>query len=467
MRKTDKNKYFFNIGYLIIFSLFLIGVYYLTIFCCRTFFVHAGKGLNSGWVPEQNNLSAGTFCPSAEVISSDKPQIFNSFFDSFASDYLINSAASTLYRDDLAAAVYFRPLYTWDAAPMTVSSKNKEELDKIILSDFLDPLAISDQRCLGGDCLTQKGKRLSYQGKSVSLPKEVKESDIAALTIGALKTRWLIGVTLKEGTNYEGRVYIFDGSEFTPFVFADRSEKISSPYLGQFGFGGIESDYLIIYGAYRGQAYRFQSGEVSDLSTFFDFRIMATGFRPEIIRAANGVVVNWYIYSSSLGRPRLIKLWQNDGGKISGEADYQAIFTNTGESAVFGLLEAKVDEFILVAGLKQDGIEALKIFTDRGFDNKMPGGLIFNPIVVDSELTIKKLADSQLGSPDNPCSEGTLSFSEDNNFWQALPSGQNLNQNFNAVVSDNYFLRVDFPAQKESFYSPFLNEVLFDFYYQK
>ncbi|MFA5131415.1 MAG: hypothetical protein WC467_03230 [Patescibacteria group bacterium] len=459
----------------------------MTIFCCRTYFAAANQGSNSGSMTErilsreqsqtrlseQDNLDGGVPCLSSEIIVDDKPQIFSSFFDSFASDYLLNSAASTLYRDDLAAAVYFPPRYTWEEESSGQSLKNEAELAKSNslaqnkISDFLEPLVISDRRCLGGNCLEQTGKHLSYQGKPLALPGEIKAADVVALTIGALDTRWLLGLTLKEGDAYQGRVYIFDGNKFSPLIFGDQTEKISSPYLGQFGFGGSDTDYLVIYGAYRGEAYRFQAATVTDISTFFDFRVMATGFRPEIIKATNGRVVNWYIYSSSLGRPRLIKLWQNSDGKISGEADYQNIFSNSGESASFRLVAAAADKFVLLATIRQDNMETNRVFTDRGFESRMPGELIYNAIIAEPGITIKKLAASKLGSPDNPCSEGKLSFSTDNNFWQELPSGQNLNQTFKATVENNYFLRVDFPAQTDSFYSPFLNEVLFDFYYQK
>lgn len=469
-KKIDK-KHLLNLGYIIIFSLFLIVVYYLVNFCFRTFFSEAslfssfdGRAAKN---TELNSSGSDDAVNKAVTPSGDKTLFFNSFFDSFASGHLIDLTSTNMYRDDLSAAVYFPPLYSYELASADIISEAKTKFSKVYLNDFLLPLNIFDRRCLGGKCLEQKGKRLSFQGKALSLPKDIKASDIVGLSIGSLESRWLIGVTLKDGANYQGRVYFFDGKKYSPVILSGTSEKISSPYLGLFGFGGSESDFLIIYGAYRGQAFRLQDGKATDISEFFDFRVMATGFQPEVIRATNGRLVNWYIYSSSLERPRLIKLWQNQRGEISGEADYNDIFENNGEEAIFNLLETNADEFVLVSSVYKDDTETVKTFADRGFDNKMPGELIFNPINIEGEIIIKQLANSNLGRSEAPCLEAKFSFSPDNNNWQELPCGQNLNQEFTAPVKNSYFLRIDFSGQTEKFYSPFLSEVLFDFYYQK
>ncbi|MEI6529786.1 MAG: hypothetical protein WCN88_05355 [Candidatus Falkowbacteria bacterium] len=464
--KIINKKTLLNLGYIIFFSLFLIIVYYLTNYFFATFFARAGSNINLS-TQEEKTAEGNTSENALNNKQSGDPSslIFSSFFDSFASNHLIDETATSMYRDDLVTAVYFPPLYSFELAPIDIITKNKKNIDDIYLNDFLRPLNIIDKRCLVGKCLEQRGARLIYEGKSLSLPEDINDSDIAGLSIGALEKNWLIGVTLKDGVNYLGRIYSFDGSKFTALSFGEKIEKISSSYFGLFGFGGAESDFLVIYGAYRGLAYRFQAGHITDISKFFDFRVMATGFKPEIIRATNGDLVYWYVYSSSLARPHLIKLWQNKRGEIIGEADFRYMFSDTGEAASFKLMNTSDREFVLLARLKKETTETFKIFSDRGFDNKMPGELIFNPIGVDSEIIIKTIANSKLGSPTAPCLESKFSFSTDNKNWQELPCGENLN--FANPVKNNYFLRVDFPAQSDKFYSPFLDEVLFDFYYQK
>lgn len=412
-----------------------------------------------------NSNQSDALSSANKAISSDST--FNSFFDSFASGHLINASASTLFRDDSAAAVYFPPDYSYQPASAEIIGRYKNEFNQIYLNDFTKPLSIIDKRCLGQNCLEQRGKKLIYNGKEISLPREIKESEMVALSIGSLEKTWLVGITLKKGVDYQGRVFYFDGKKFTPYLFPGNQESIISPYIGLFGFGGNESDFLIIYGAYRGLAYRVQGGKNTDISRFFDFRVMAKGFRPEVIKANSEQAANWYIFSSSLEHPQLIKLWQNQAGEIIGEAVYQNIFSYSGETVSFRLINVSTKEFSLLARVKQGTIETWQIFTDRGFKNSNPGELIFNPILIDSEIIIEKIANSRLGSAESPCPEGKFSFSTDNSNWQELPQGDNLNKDFRTPVKDNFYLRVDFPAQANKFYSPFLAEVLFDFYYQK
>jgi len=476
MLKRLNLKLLLKISYVLIFGIFLVAVYFFTIYCCANFFNKDRSPAPFSWDEEAsspdntdsnglNSSNQSGLASQDQAINSEL--IFYSFFDSFASSHLIDATTTTLFRDDLAAAVYFPPDYSWQAAPAEIVDKYKNEFEGIYLNDFSKPLAAIDRRCLGRDCLEQKGKKLSYNGKSVVLPKNIKENDIMSVSIGSLRKRWLIGVTLRDGVNYQGRVFYFDGKKITPLLFPDNQEKISSPYIGVFGFGGEESDFLLIYGSYRGIAYRIQEEKTVDISRFFDFRVMAMGFRPEVIKAASGKTIYWYVFSSSLNHPQLIKLWQNQDGEISGEAIYQSIFSDSIDAASFRLLETEATSFNLLARLKQGTSETWQVFSDLGFNNYKPGEMVFNPIPVESEIIIQKIADSQLGSAEAPCLDGKFSFSTDNSNWQELSRGENLNKNFRTPVKDNFFLRVDFPEQADKFYSPFLAEVLFDFYYQK
>lgn len=461
-----------HLAYLLFFIVFLIAIYYLTVYNCESFIKKNGEANEAGKTGGLININ-DDFNNNFNRLSEDAAgtgasnQTFNSFFDSFASGHLINTALSTLFRDDSAAAVYFPPDYSYEEAAIETANIYKSEFAKIYSNDFSKPLTLVDRRCFGENCLEQKGRKLSYRGKSLALPKGIKESEVAALSIGSLEKRWLIGVTLKKGVVYEGRVFYFDGAKFTPLLFPGNKEKITSSYIGLFGFGGEESDFLAVYGAYRGIAYRFQADKTTDLSQFFDFRIMAKGFRPEIIKASNGQATNWYIFSSSLGHPQLIKLWQNQSGEITGEAAYQDIFSEPGETVLFYPISASENDFKLLAKVKRGSGESWRVFTDRGFKNTNPGELVFNPIPVNSEIIIRKIANSELGSLSAPCPEGRFYFSADNVSWQELPRGENLNKDFKVAAKDNFYLRVDFPAQADRFYSPFLAEVLFDFYYQK
>lgn len=464
-RKNRKNKFNFVYPvYIALFIVFLFALYFL-VRDGRAIFSRLGDKFPKQSVAEKNlNDSA---LNTEERVSVSSGPVFSSFFDSFASGHLIDITATNLFRDDYATAMMFPPDYKWQEAAPEVIEENKNNFTPIYLNDFSKLRDMSDRRCIGSSCLEQKGVKLFFQGRSISLPKGVKESDVQALSIGKLDKRWLVGITLKDGVNFEGRVYYFNGKSYSQLNFSEQTKNVRSPYLGVFGFGGQDSDFMVVYGAYRGSAFRFQDKKITDISKYFDFRVMAKGFKPEIIRAESDKVINWYVFSSSQNQPQLIKLWQNKDGNISGEVVFKDIFPSSVSSASFRLLDSGVNEFRLLARVEDEEKTTWHIFSDYGFINNIAGELIFNPVAVENEITIKKISNSKLGSPDTPCLEGKFSFSADNSNWRELPCGENLNQDFLFAIKNNYFLRVDFPAQADKFYSPFLTEVLFDFYYQK
>jgi hypothetical protein len=475
MLKKNKNKYLIDLIYVIIFIIFLVLVYSLTSRHCLSpsvddaSIIKINRANNEDIInldQDNNNRNTNFSIPLAttpnetQLITQPAVQseeglfTFSSFFDSFASDYLVDLNQTNLYRDNFSAAVIFPPDYTW------------EKTNEAAVFDSLFP----EKRCLGNKCLEQIAGKLFYQGKEIAIPKELTTQEISAITLGALDKRWLVGFTFKNGEKYQGAVYYFNGKKFSLLLAGD---KLTSPYLGYFGFGGEEDDFLIIYGAYRGIAYRVQAEKIIDVSKFFDYRIMAEGFRPEVIRVETGSRINWYVYSLTPNKPRLIKLWEDTNNEISGEAVYQDLFSGEEEKVTFSFLRADINEISLVARIKKPGEwgeEYWQIFRDRGFKNQTLGELVFNPVLIgssESKIIIKKLANSSLGSQDNTCSEATLLFSVDNKNWQVIPQGYYLNKDFGALRLDKYFLKVNLPAQKDKFYSPFLNEVLFDFYYQK
>jgi hypothetical protein len=313
--------------------------------------------------------------------------------------------------------------------------------------------------------LEQKGNDLFYNGRALPLPADIKVADIAAVSIGALTRRWLIGLTLKDGQNYRGRIFYFNGQKFIELI---TPEPIKSAYFGLFGFGGEEDDFLLIYGAYRGIAYRVRGDKLTDISKFFGIRLLGNGFKAEIIKAVYRNNVNWYIYSSTLDRPRLIKLWQNQTTEIVGETIPTDFLTGTEKSAAFKLLKAKADEIIILSNIKNNNREAdWRIFTDRGFKNSQFAYLTTIPIMVggQSQIIIKKIISSDLRLDSGSKSLVKFLFSEDGQKWRDVPLGEDLD--FVTPRIGRYFLKVIFSALSDKFYSPFVGSILFDYDYQK
>ncbi|MDP2933314.1 MAG: hypothetical protein Q8N81_04245, partial [bacterium] len=265
---------------------------------------------------------------------------FGSHFDSFANDKYIDSDQTTLYYDETAAAYFFPPDYVFEEANFSSGSdpdaENRNAINGASLNVFEGPYG--DKRCLADHCLEQKGNNLFFDNQKLSLPDGLADRNIAAVSIGSLTKRWLVGVTVKNENNYEGLVYGFDGQNFFRLL---TPAPIVSPHFGILGFGGGENNFLVIYGAYKGIAYHFQGDTVADISRFFDIRVMNGGFKAEVLFTAFESNINWYVYSSTLYHPVLIKLWQNRGTEIAGEMVLNDLFQRYDESAVFKLSRAE------------------------------------------------------------------------------------------------------------------------------
>lgn len=413
---------------------------------------------------------------------------FGIFFDSFSGLGLIDQKRTTLYLNKGAAAILFAPDYSWQAATgeESVSFQNDAAVQSyfaaLYSNDFNGPY--KDQRCLGKNCLAQEGLELYYNKRLVARPTKLKGANIQATSIAALGKKWLVGFTIKDNGEYRGEVFSFDGRKFTPLVFP---QPIVSPYFGLFGFGGEDNDFLVIYGAYQGIAYRFQGQKVIDISKFFDIRVMVDGFKAEVIKTIKGTDTNWYVFSSTANRPQFLKLWQNSIPDIAGETIFNlfdAADQNTAaQTATFKLQEIKPTEITWLAQVKSGQKNSWYTFIDRGFKNEAGGILTFLPISYSQGnpfISLKEIKISRLDLDAASRDKIKLLFSVDNQNWREVPLGENLDFETGAASAAagggagtkpewfrNFFLQVVFPPWPDKFYSPFLGEILFEYYCAK
>lgn len=395
---------------------------------------------------------------------ADPTLIFGSYFDTFANSLYIDHQKTTLYYDENATAYIFPPDYSFTGTDvMKIDPADKNILDNISLNTFES--IINDKRCLGKDCLAQKGKDLFFNDIKLNLPAELSGLDIAAVSIGALQKRWLVGFTVKNKDGYEGLAYYFDGQKFSQIWVP---APMISPYFGVFGFGGGENNFLVIYGAKQGIAYHIHGDKVSDISHFFDARVMNGGFKAEVLFTAFETNVNWYVYSSSSYHPILIKLWQNGSAEIVGEAVLNNIFNVYDESAVFKLSRTEEGAIILAAKVRRKNNDYWYHFTDRGFKSENGGLLVSAPIAHDgnaSLITITKIAQSYLGIDAPSAGKADFLFSVNGQDWQKLGSGRNVD--ISVPATRYFFLSAVFSKFDDKFYSPFVGEILFDYYCRK
>jgi len=354
--------------------------------------------------------------------------------------------------------MFFKPNYSWEEASPELIKLFQDSFAGEQFNNFEGPY--QDERCLGDNCLSQQGAELLYNGRPVAWPKELKNSQVAAVSLGTISRKWLVGFTLHDGNNYRGQVFYFDGGKFTPLVL---SVDIYSTSFGLFGFGGDDSDFVVVYGTDQARAFRVRNSAAVDISRWFSPRVMEGGFKPEILRVKKGDDVIWYVYSSTSHRPQFIKLWQNDTEDIVGEAVFSDLLAFPYPVASFRLVSSQDDRVVLLAKLQSAGIADWKIFIDRGFENTAPAELITKPIARNGGVAfvINSIVSVDLALDEASAESVKFSFSENGQIWREVPEGKN--KPFLTDKMRSYFLKVNFPSFNDRFRSPFLDSILFNY----
>ncbi len=388
------------------------------------------------------------------------PLTFGVYYDDFPNTVYINQKQTTLHQDLIATAIMFPPIYQWHSYPF--SPQVKRYFSQLNFNKFTGPY--SAKYCLGNNCLVQKRKTLYYNQQVLNLPEIIKSADISAISISALQKRWLVGFTLRQGQNYQGVVFFFDGHKFTKI---NTPTPVLSSYFGLWGFGGEENDFLMIYGAYQGIAYRVQEKKLTNISRFFAIRAMNGGFQAQVIRVASQPQPTWYVYSLTLNRPQFFKLWQNDSPQILGEIFFPKIFNGGQQTLAFKLLSADSQNIRLLSQMTNSNSQLDRIFIDQGFNNIHQGILLTTPIsnqMLHYRIKIQKIYQVQLKLDAVSKNQVQWLFSSNTQDWQSLIGRQYTT--FNKLATP-YYLKVIFPAETNRFYSPYLDSMLFSYYWRR
>ncbi len=371
---------------------------------------------------------------------------------------VVDTEKTSLYFEGVSNSIIFPPDYAWDTASQEMVDQHKTIFDGYINNKLDGPY--NDKRCLNNNCLEYKNNRLFYNGKEISFPKGIETRYLKAVSLGNVGQKWLVGFTVQDN-GYRGEVFYFDGAAFSKI---QNFPSISSNYFGLFGFGGSEDDFLVIYGAYKGQAFRVRGEKITNLDKFFGYRPMNNGFKPEIIRAKSANYSYWYVYSSTLDALRFIKLWEDTDGEISGETSLAYDLGIIGKSAEFKLIEAKSDEVVLLAKINSGNNITWQVFRDKGFINNEEKVLVTLPITHNAEnpeIFIKKIYESSLVLDANGQGLVRVEFSADGKKWQEISWGRDIE--FEQEATRQYFIRTIFSPLDNKFYSPSISNILFSY----
>lgn len=421
---------------------------------------------------------------------------FSSFFNSFHNLSAI-SEQENLYHESSLGALMFAPDYKYQDC--LADNSYEQYFSNFYLNKFpVTNADYYDKRCFGDTCLEQKYLSLFLDGEPLTLPSEL--TNIKALSIGLVKSGdaladsgegfFLLGATIYQDDSYQGLVYILKNSKFEQIL---TKTEIISPYFGRFGFGGEPDDFLVIYGAEQGLAYRLQSGtqEIEDLSHFFDFRLMDRGFKAEVIKLEQDNRANFYLFSLTENKPKFIKLWENQAGLgISGGTVLRAPALNKNNQTQILFLQKLTTKYLNHdLSLLVSDTERCQIFYDYGFKNETEAFFISkqHPDEGTSLSRIRQIADLHLKldlassfletekSPllfFRPISSSTETISENslandlrNLLWQEVksPDAQELID----ITFESFVIKVVFPTQIDKFYSPFLQDLTLNYYYSQ
>jgi hypothetical protein len=263
------------------------------------------------------------------------------------------------------------------------------------------------------------------------------------------------GKVSKSGGIYKGLIYGADGVP----IFNEVNTPIVSNYEGVLGVGGDPDDFLAVYGAYQAQAFRiFRTASgwaYENVSRFFGNRVMNGGFEPAIIKSGG----NFYVWSKTPEKPKLIKLFMNGGADISGAVDLsQSIFSGSEKAAVFS--PAKVGSGATLTARVTDASGAVLFysFSDRGFDKSKTLQVVSSNISdypADTyTAVISELDFSGSGS------KAAFSLSNDGENWRPAELGRLVNF---PAGSRSLFWKAEFTPDGDPLTSPFLDRIRVDY----
>lgn len=282
------------------------------------------------------STSTGEAASFGEQLPEEPGLVYLSFTDLFSGFGWVNQASTTLFHDYAATAFTLPPAVSWDAAAEPIRSDAE-----------INFYSTAPQLVLGG--------------AAIAIPDAYRNGFVQISAHRVSSAWWLVGLTVKTGSEYRG--YIFKIAPLaTGAAFSESIASFTSAYPGVIGFGGSINDFVAVYGAYQGAGFRIQGTEITDISHLFDMRIMNGGFTPEVMRIGGW----WYVWNADDGSPRLIKLFENPTGEITGVSDLTAGLPEGGAARPFASGESLFANF--------EG-RTWKL-NDRGFDISSPREVI-------------------------------------------------------------------------------------------
>ncbi len=361
------------------------------------------------------------YSPEEEVVIEDKEQeeqfIKSSFYDTFSGTSWISKTDTSAYHNSMVTGYSFPPDFNWQ-----VINKTNETFERSVTALIKDKA------------------------------KDISGNSFVNKTFGYVGNDVYMGTVRLENERYKGELWKYEDGSFKKIT---DGPVFNSKYEGLIGFGGELDDFLVVYGAYEGQAVRVRGDEIEDISEFFGIRVMNNnGFWPYVIKSGD----NWYVYSSTKRIPKLLKLFEDSDGNIAGALDLSQKIVSKGMERV---LFTKTGEHTLLAKIENiSGVTQYKEFEDLGFKKDMPIRIVSSNI--NSNSGAVKKAKIQLQGFSGDGAEIKLYLSNDGNNWHRVEDGEMFEFK---ETGRGLFWKMEAYPQGSKYVSPFLERVRLEYYW--
>lgn len=369
---------------------------------------------------------------------------YQTFYDLFSGTGWIDQARTTMHHDMQVTAFTFPPKYEWK------QSDASHATGKFVRE--------GDSRCIGSTCLEVRNLSLYFKGSSIDLPEEVNGKSITALSVGALDSKWRVGVVIKEDGIFKGYIFGFDGTAFTNVKGS--GEEFTSKYGGTIGFGGNDGNWLALYGGYEGRAFHFKETGAVELP-FFNARVMGGGFNPEITKVGFGNSATWYVWNKGSGKLHFVKLFQNGTDSIQGATDLTASLSDIGTPSGISCVPGTESKTVICKPQNADG--QYYAFYDHGFEASKKYEVV-SANISNNILSVRRGTITSIGL----ASQGAnvvLYLSNDGVNWTNAEVGKEVV--FPDPDANRIFWKAEFIPSGDESLSPFLDQIRLDFKLKK
>lgn len=447
LKKSGKIK-IYHIFFIASFSLFLM-FYFFTFFYYNFISIQLLKNIDEVYLTKKVHKDQDY------VYIDDKK--YDSFYEprSYHNVYTFSDGFVRLdnINEDLTDMYWDRRTYSF-SFPLNVEKRRNDTL----LIDF-NTSNINNEKeqlfCNDNNCFKKIADTVYLNENELFLFKDLTELDIERFDLGLVDNTFYLSILVKKDDTYKLKIYKFNDNDIS-FNFLIEIEILDKDNFGPSAFGGSTNDLLIVYSGFTGQIFRLKNEkELKDLSPFFITGLSSQGFYPEIEYIEKSR--SFYICSSYLNRPYILKLWQDENSKEIGIVDISShIFQNTRPRQIICQKDKTKNSDLAIIANIDNTWQAFSYF-DNGFLNENEKQIVSNNINRSEEkVKAVNISSYNINSKHNLNSDYKVYIAGSDYDFKAIAFGfwwRLKNPSY------NLYWKIKFEESDDKYYSPWFNNL--------